>query len=235
MKAASILVYEDIVTDPTEYQYVKRTLDAMGLQYTWDGNAMGRLKSHLLAGGPNGRPWDLVIIAAETRDYVSGEYFDYLTDILNQGSSVILEAWHLDAVSEGAISPILTKCGVQVYPYVPETGSTNDVVVWPLPNSNQHPLMLEPNSGMTFTKARDKWLWSFDLGSQMALTGNGDAQFLLGTDAQEPYKDGVLAVCMNGQFTLQTFSSHSFSYNIMYPLWENYIYNALRTRLTSQF
>jgi hypothetical protein len=231
MKTASILVYEDIVVDPTETQYVKKTLDSMGLRYKWDGNAVGWLKSDMLAGGPNGQPWDLVILAIEARGDVSGEYFEYLNDVLNQGTSVILEAWHLDDISEGAISPILAKCGVMVYPYVPKTGTVNDVVIWSI-SGVRHPVLLEPNSGMTFTKARDTWLWSFDLGSQMALTGQGDAVLLLGTNATEPYQDGVLAVCMGGQLILQTFSSHSFPYQVMYPLWENYIYNALKVRFS---
>ena len=50
-------------------------------------------------------------------------------------------------------------------------------------------------------------------------------------DLVENYKDGVLATCMNGQFTLMGFSSHSFEFQTMYPLWENMIYNALRVRL----
>jgi hypothetical protein len=228
MRNASILLYEDMVEDPSEYRYVKRTLDAMGLQYKDDGNAMGWLKSDLLGGN-----WDLVIIAVEYRTDVSGEYFQYLSNVLNQGSSVILEAFHLDEISEGAVAPILAKCGVQVYPYVPTTGGVLDVVMWPL--GVQHPVLEQPNSGLSFTRARDTWLWSFDLGSKMALTGNGDAQLLLGTNAQERYMDGTLAVCMGGQLTLQTFSSHSFEYATMYPLWENMIYNALKIRLTGSY
>jgi len=228
MKNASILLYEDMVEDVSEYRYVKRTLDAMGLQYKDDGNAMGWLKSDLLGG-----KWDLVIIAVEYRTDVSGEFFDYLNSVLQQGSSVILEAFHLDEVSEGAVSPILAKCGVQVYPYVPKTGGTLDVVMWPL--GVQHPVLEQPNSGMSFTRARDKWLWSFDLGFQMAQTGSGDAVLLLGTNAQEKLMDGTLAVCMGGQLTLQGFSSHSFEYTTMYPLWENMIYNALKIRLTGSY
>ena len=232
MKTASILVYEDIVEDPSEYQYIKKTLTSMGLKFKWDGNAMGWLKSDMLAGGPNGAPWDLVIIAAEWRDEVSGEYFDYLNNVLNAGSSVILEAFYLDDVSEGAISPILAKCGVMVYPYFTAGVNINDAVIWPISGAS-HPLLQDPHAGMTFTRARDKWFWSFDLGSKMALTGQGDAQLLLGTDAQDPSKDGVLATCMGGQMTLQTFSSHTFPYTVMYPLWENYIYNALKVRFSS--
>lgn len=233
MSGAAILVYEDMVTDPTESLYVKDTLKSMGLKNVkWDGNAMGWFKSDLLSS-PNGKPWDLVIIAAESRDEVSGEYFDYLSDVLNQGTSVIMESWYLDDVSEGKISPILSKCGITVYPYVPGAGSINDVVIYPLSGGSTHPVLNEPNRGLSFTQARDTWLWSFDLGSQMAFTGQGDAQLLLGTDPQQEGQDATLAVCQNGQITLQTFSSHSFPYRVMYPLWENMIYNALRVRFSS--
>jgi len=235
MKSASILLYEDMVEVPAEYRYVKRTLDTMGLRYKDDGNAMGWLKSDLLGGSPAGGPWDLVIIAAEWREQISGEFFEYLMDVLNQGTSVIVEAWYLDQVSEGKVSTILSKCGVQVYPYFPSTGTTLDVVVWPLPGMSSNPVLSQPNGGLSFTKARDTWLWTFDLGSHTAYTGRGDAQILLGTDAQDGNKDGVLTVCMGGQFTLMTFSSHSFTYSVMYPLWENMIYNALKIRLTGSY
>jgi hypothetical protein len=232
MQNAQILVYEDMVSDPTEYRYVKRTLDAMGLHYKDDGNAQGWLKSDLLGNSPAGKPWDLVIIAAETRTDVTGEYFDYINSVLNKGTPVILESWILDSVSQGSISPILAKCGVQVYPYFPKTFSVNDVLMWPIPSTSQHPIMNDPNSGMKFTRARDKWIPSLDLGSKMALTGGGDAIFLIGTNAQSDFKDGTLAVCNNGHLIIQTFSSHSFEWQTMYPLWENYITNALKVRFS---
>jgi hypothetical protein len=231
IKQASILVYEDIVNKPSLTPYVDKTVKAMGLQNVkYDGSAKGWLKNDLVSGGQGGKPWDLVILAIEARGEVSGEYFEYLNNVLQQGSAVILEAWHLDDISEGTISPILIKCGVQVYPYFPKTGTINDIVLWPLNPS--HPVLNQPNSGLSFTKVLDTWLSSFDLGSLMALTGKGDAQLLLGTNAKETYMDGALAVCMGGQLTLQTFSSHSFSYNTMYPMWENYIYNALKWRFS---
>ena len=231
MKSASILVYEDMVTDPSEALYVKRTLDFMGLNYTWDGNAMGNFKAHLLAGSPRGGPWDLVIVAAETRDSIQGEFFDYIGDVLNQGSSVVIEAWHLDQISSGTVSGILSRCGVQVYEYFPKTGTANDVVVWPLSGASAHPILSDPNSGLSFTKARTKWIPSGDLGDKMAMTGSGDVQFLMGTNATSQNRDAVLATCMDGQLTLQTFSSHSFPYDRMSPLWENMITNALKVRL----
>jgi len=235
MKNAQILLFEDMVNDPSEYRYVKRTLDAMGLRYKDDGSAKGWLKSDMLGGSPGGGPWDLVILAAEWRESISGEFFDYLGGVLDQGTSVIVEAWYLDDISEGKVAPILAQCGVQVYEYYPKTGTLNDLVVWPLPGMSSHPVLSTPNGGLTFTKARDKWLWSFDLGDHTAYTGRGDAQILLGTDATDGNKDGVLTVCKGGQFTLMGFSSHAFTYQVMYPLWENMIYNALKVRMTGSY
>lgn len=235
MKGASILLFEDMVNDPTEYRYIQRTLDAMDLNYKDDGSAKGWLKSDMLGGSPGGGPWDLVILGAEWRQSVQGEFFDYLDGVLDQGTSVILEAWYLDDISEGKVAPLLADCGVMVYEYFPKTGTLNDLVVWPLPGTSSHPVMTTPNGGLTFTKARTKWMWSFDLGDHTALTGRGDAQILMGADATEEYKDGVLTVCMGGQLTMMTFSSHSFSYQVMYPLWENMIYNALKIRLTGSY
>ncbi len=232
MGSAQILLYEDMVSDPSEYRYVKKTLDAMNLRYKDDGNAQGWLKGDLLGNSPSGKPWDLVIVAAEARSDVTGEYFDYIDDALDKGTSVILESWILDSVSQGRVSPILAKCGVQVYPYYPKTNSVNDVVLWPVGSTSQHPIMNDPNGGLKFTRARDKWLYTFDLGSLMALTGRGDALFLLTQDATSDFKDGAVAVCMKGHLILQTFSSHSFEWDTMYPLWENYITNALKVRFS---
>jgi hypothetical protein len=229
MKTANILVYEDIVTDPAYTQYVKKTLDMMGLKYKWDGNAVGRLKADLLGGAPNGQPWDLVILAIEARGNVSGEYFDYLMQVINQGTAVIIEAWHLDDISQGTVSSILTRCGVEVREYSTDWGNINDVLIWPIPPVS-HPVMTTPNSGMSFTKGLDTWIYSGDLGSLVASTGNGDAQLLMSTNAQYKDSHGVLTVCMGGQMILQTFSSHSFTYQTMGPMWENYITNALRWR-----
>lgn len=235
MKSAKIVVYEDIVNDPTEYHYVERTLKGMGLPHKWDGSAKGWFKTDLLSGAPGGGPWDLVILAVEVRGEVSGEYFEYINNVLNQGTSVIIEAWHLDSISAGTVSTILTRCGVMVYEYFPKTGTINDVLVWPLMGASSHPLLSQPNTGLSFTRARDKWLYSGDLGDLMALTGSGDAQLLMGTNAQDNTRDGVLATCLGGQLTLMTFSSHSFPYEVMYPLWENMIYNALKIRLTGAY
>ena len=231
MKSASILVYEDIVNIPRLTRYVKKTLDGMGLKYKDDGSAKGWLKSDLLAGGPDGKSWDLIILALEARAGVSGEYFTYVQQALNQGSSVIIEVWYLDQISGGEVGTILSKCGVDVYRnFTGKTRTVNDIIMWPLPDAPGHPWMSDPNGRLTFTDAIDYWSYD-DLGDLLENTGRGDAQLLLGTLATDANTHGTLAVCMDGQLTLQTFSSHSFPMNTMTLLWENYIVNALKVKL----
>lgn len=231
MKSASILLYEDIVNQTQYSRYAKIALDSMGLSYKDDGSAKGWMKSDLLGGGPGGKPWDLIIAAIESRGEFQGEYFEYLSAALNQGSAVIIEAWHLDAISQGKASLILAPCGVKVYPYVPKTGMPADIVMWP--TGTLHPILSEPNSGMRFTNVLDTWLASGDLGSLMALTGSGDAQLLLSSKSTTKDRDGTLAVCKGGKLILQTFSSHSFNQDVMLLLWQNYIHNALKARFSA--
>ena len=232
MANAAVLLFEDIVVDPSQSPYVQRTLKAMNIQNVKnDGNAVGWLLSDLRGSAPGGRPWDLVIIAQESRDAVSGEFYDALISLLNQGTAVILEDWNLGNVAEGVIKPTLVKCGVYAYPWVNmgALGDPNIFIMWPL--GIPHPVMSDPNSGFKFTRVRDYWAWSIFLGTKMALTGTGDANLLVGTKSQEKYQDGTLAVCMGGRLTIQGFSSHNFEFDTMYPVWENYIYNALKVKL----
>lgn len=226
-KTASILVYEDIVNYPKMKHFVEDTLKGMGVRFQWVGSAKGDFKNSLLSGAGGGYPWDLVILAVEARSEVSGEYFEYLNTALNNGSSMIIEAWHLDDISEGTVSTILSRCGVGVYEYFGKTGTANDLIMWP--TGIPHPILNEPNSGMRFTNVVDTWPF-IDLGDLMYLTGGGDAQILLGTKANDPTRDGGLAVCLGGQLIMQTFSSHSYPFSVMRPLWENYVTFALQNR-----
>jgi serine/threonine protein kinase len=228
MGAANILVYEDIVSD-YEVPYVRDTVDKMGLKYKWDGSAKGRILADLSGGPEGGGTWDLVIIAMETRSISSGEVLPYLDAALQQGVSVILEAWNLDQTTNPARNDILDACGVSVKEYLPRTRTSLDFVVYPILGAS-NPILSEPNTGLSFTNASTHWLASGDLGDLMSLTGSGDTQLLIGTDATQASTGGVLTTCMKDRLTLMTFSSHTFPFDTMEPLWENMIYNGLKTR-----
>ncbi|MCK4724607.1 MAG: hypothetical protein KAT29_02340, partial [Anaerolineales bacterium] len=206
-------------------RYAKDALDNMGLDYKDDGSAKGWLKSDLLGGN-----WDLVIIALEVRANVSGEYFTYINQALDNGSAVILEIWYMDAISRGEISKTLSRCGVEFEKnYVNTTGTVNDNIQWPLPGKNDHPVLNEPNSGIRYTNVAAFWFG--DLGDFIKVSGKkDDAELLLGTIATEKNSHGTLAVCNGGKFIIQTFSSHDHAMEESVALWENYIYNTLKAK-----
>ncbi len=231
MKQARILLYEDMVGIPRVRRYVKETLEKMGLPYEDMGSAIGRLKERLLFGGVGGAPYDLIIIAAENRygTQFTGEMFELLLANMDKNSAVILEAWHLDKISEGAPKPLLAKCGVKITNYTGAAYNEMDMVLWPTGTAD--PVLTEPNNYPKLTRPIFFWHPS-DLGDLMELSGSGDAKLIIGRKAEETRKYGVVAVCMKGQLILQTFSSHSYHLDPMMTVWENYIYNALKVHFS---
>jgi hypothetical protein len=232
MKSANILLYEDMTSMPETNRYVKDTLEYMSVTYTDVGSAKGWLKTQTASPGPNGKDWDLLIIAAEVKqEGVNGEFINYINDALARGTSVIFETWTLDKLASGIAGPLLARCGLAF-----ETNWTkvppSRLVMYPLDPTN--PILNEPNNGLTFSKTTSFW-WdpnqNIDVGDWMEIArSGGDAKLILGTLATETTNHGTLSTCFGGQFILQTFSSHSLTFNAMKPLWENYIYNALKVR-----
>jgi hypothetical protein len=229
MEDADILLYEDAVNAPFVARYVKDALDNMGLEYKDDGSAIGWLKSDLL-----GSQWDLVIVALEDPGKPPmGEYFEYLQKAINDGSAVILEIWFLDIVGRGEVASLLADCGVEFesdFGVSAQAASITDLINWPLPGKSDHPIFNEPNSGFRWTNIAT--LGPFlDLGDYIKLSGKKeDAELLLGQIATEKNTHGTLAVCMDGKFIIQTFHTHNLAYEEAVPLWENYIYNALKAK-----
>jgi hypothetical protein len=237
MKSANILLYEDMVENRDARRYIRDTLDRMELPYTDIGSADGWLKTSIIGGVPGGGEWDLIIIASEAKMGISGEFFQYINNALDKDISVILEIGYLDQIANGVANEVLERCGVafqsdwrNIHP--------SRMVMFPL--GTTHPILNEPNSGLSFTKVTEYW-WDpsgenvYDIGDRMQLTFNGDAILLLGTSAIDKNKNGTLTNCINNRLTLQTFSSHQIAYETMQLLWENYIYNALKIRILGSY
>jgi hypothetical protein len=228
MKNASILLYEDIVYRSDTTRYVKRTLDEMGLSYVDTGSAIGRFKSQLLTGGPQGKGWDLIIIASEAKSGASGEFYQYVSEALDKGSSVIYELWYLDEKMGPSGAALLSRCGVEFQRDWSKVPPEREVM---FPVNDTHPIMHVPNDGLTFTKVTDFWAYDYDLGDLLRKsTVGGDATILVGTIGTESTNHGTLTVCVDDQLILQTYSTHQLTYDVMRRVWENYIYNALKTR-----
>jgi hypothetical protein len=231
MKSADILLYEDIVFHPETIRYVKKTLDRMGLPYTDVGSAVGRFKSQLLSAGPKGEGWDLVIIAAEAKSLVSGEFFEYVNKALDKGTSVILEVWYFDQTMGANGAALLARCGVEFqkdWAFMPP----ERMVMFTLDET--HPILIEPNDQLTFTKVTDFWAYDWDVGDLMRKSiSGGDAKMLVGTMGTEKTNHATVMVCVDDQLILQTFSSHNLTFDVMTRLWENYIYHGLKTRFAN--
>jgi len=229
---ANILLYEDIHHDPGALRYYRETLDRMGLNYHDVGSAKGNLKTELVSGAPNGKPWDLVVIASENHGKsVPGEFFNYAMDALEEGSSVILEVWFIDKTYKSSSNALLAKCGVQFdknWIRIPPQG----MVLYPLDSA--HPVLNDPNSGLKFTDTTSYWANEYDVGDLMKKAPNSDAALLIGTKATDTNAFGTVTICVDGRLTLQTFTSHNFTINEYAPLLENYIHNALKANYIEQ-
>ena len=224
MRTANILLFEDMAI----FGFVQPALDAMSMSYVDVNDAMGHFKTQLLSGGPGGQGWDLIISAKEARENISGEFYVYLNDSLNAGSSIIIEEWDIDDIASGKIAVILGRCGVkfqQDWINVP----VDKQLLFPI--NGEHPIHHFPNEGIALTNPSNFWVWDiFDLGDLMKLQPGSDAQLLWG--ARSAIKDSyaTAVVCVDGRLIIQTYGSHSYGQNRVIMMWQNYIYNALQAR-----
>lgn len=232
LKTASILLFEDMAGDFQTTRYIKETLNTLGLNYVDTADAIGRFREQLLAGGPGGKGWDIVIAAGEIRTGVRGEMFDYLNEADNAGSAVILETWIMDSQSAGKLATLLGRCGVEFqrdWSNVP----TSEQVIFPLEPT--HPILHEPNEGIQF-RITNYWALKYntfnvDLGDLMRMSPGSGATMVLGTRGTEKNSYAVLAVCENDRFVIQSFPTHGYRKEHMTRLWENYLYFLAKARM----
>jgi len=215
MKSAKILVYEDT---PYIGLWVKDTLDGMGLKYTHVGDALGTFMENLNSG----IQWDLVIVAAEAHEEVSGEFFDVLTRrVVQENTALIVELWYLDQISEGRIKPLTTQCGIKLQ----KSYNLADSIYW-LDSGN--PILNEPNNAIPLIHYSRYWEWQ--AGDYLRLVPGSDATLLAGMYQDRNSDYGVVASCFEGRVIFQTFCNHDYDQTDIQVLWENYIYNTLKNR-----
>ena len=221
IKASNILIYEDIVGYPSLLPMVSSTINMMnfsGGKIVNTGDALGTFKEH----ANSATKWDLMIVASEVRSEFSGEMFEMMYDHIESGGAVIIEAWHLDKIVNGKIAPILSKCGVGFFRdwirikdgYDPFAYS----IYW---LDKSHPILSSPNTVAAPSYPYPEWFT--DAGDLLKLSSGGDAVMVGGLHLDRKSDYGVLAVCMGGRMVIQTFSSHDYKWDVVQPLWENYI------------
>jgi hypothetical protein len=215
IRSANVLVYEN--TD--EYgigMWIQDALDGMGIKYTQTGSYSGHFMEYLNSG----TKYDLIIVGAEAKDTISGEFWDVInTRLTRDKAALIAEVWYLDTESNGPISKILGGCGIRFR----KDYSLADSIYW---WDSTHPIFNEPNTVLPLLHY-DRY-WENQTGDQIRLGGSGDAIMLAGLSVK-PGDEGVLASCYDGRVIIQTFSDHDYSQMDIIPLWENYIHYTLKS------
>ncbi len=153
-------------------RYIRDALDIAGLSYVDVGDASGNFKQQILSG----TDWDLIIVGAESRSKVQGEFFVYLLDEINKGTAVIIEIWNLDDIGGGKFNSILTKCGLEFQSdwYSPKSPS-----LWFLVPEN--PVFHELNEGISLVNYVG--YWKGDAGDLIRISPGSDAILLAGNIA----------------------------------------------------
>lgn len=215
IRSANVLVYENM----DEYNvgmYAQEALDKMGLKYTQTGSYSGHFMEYLNSG----TKYDLIIVNAEGKDKISGEFWDMIYTRVNRDkAALIAEVWYLDRESNGPISKILGGCGVR---YQKDYELAESIYWW----DPTHPVFNEPNTVLPLLHYNR--YWANQTGDQIRLGGSGDAVLLAGLAAKKSNQEAVLATCYEGRVIIQTFSDHDYKEVDILPLWENYIYNTLK-------
>jgi hypothetical protein len=215
IKSAKILVYEN--TDERGIgMWVKDALNGMGLNYTDVGSYSGHFMEYLNSG----IIYDLVIVDAEDKDIISGEFWDVInTRLARDKVALIAEVWYLERESIGPIGNILEGCGIRYVRPMP----LDDSIYWWTPI---HPIFNEPN--VVLPLIHYNRYWASGAGDKIELASGGDATLLAGSSASPSNDEGVLASCYQGRVIIQTFSDHDYHQADIIALWQNYIHYTLK-------
>lgn len=219
IKSAKILVYEN--TDESGIgMWVQDALNGMGLQYTQTGSYSG----HFMENLDSGTKWDLIIVDAEAKDIISGEFWGVInTRLARDKAALIVEIWYLHSEANGPISEILSGCGIRYQKANPMA----DSIYWWVPD---HLVFNEPNTVLPLIHHFQQF-WSVASGGdgdRIALGSGGDATILAGNSSSPTNDGGVLATCYQGRVIIQTFSDHDYDQADILPLWQNYIHYTLK-------
>lgn len=215
MKNAKILVYEDTQNIG---MWITDALNGMDLKYTHVGDGIG----HLMENLNSPIQWDLIIIGAESKTKVQGEFWDVITEkVIKENTALIAEVWYLDTLGEGRIKNLTTSCGIEFQ----RDWTLADSIYW---LDSSHPVFSDPNLIMPFINYSR--YWPIQAGDLIRLSPGSSATLLAGIFQKQKTDYGVLADCMDGRVVFQTFSNHDYHKDQVVRLWQNYITNTLKSR-----
>jgi hypothetical protein len=193
----------------------------MVLKYTHVGDAVG----HFMENLNSSIQWDLIIVGAESKTKVQGEFWDVIGEkIARDKTALIAEVWYLDLTSEGRVKPVMANCGIEFQQN------------WPLAESiywldSSHPIFSDPNN--TSALINYSRYWQAQAGDLIRISPGSNATLLAGTFQKRKSDYGVLATCYDGRVVFQTFSNHDYHQDAIIRLWQNYITYVLKNRFAA--
>lgn len=232
IRRANVLVFEDMASNYNRTPLVRQAVSEMsfsGGRVIEVGDALGNFKEQLI----NSTKWDLILVAAEYRTAVQGEFWKYVYDQVNRNVAIAIEVWYMDK-HYSDIAPLLSKCGVQYqknWTRGPKYRIEDYAIYWLQP---EHPFFQPPQD--TVSLANPNYLYwvpplTEDAGDLIQLDSGGDAVILAGTQPNLQSQYGVLATCLKDTMIIQTYSSHDYKPTEVVKMWKNYI----RYTLTNHF
>ena len=220
IKTAKVLLYED--TDELGIgQWIQDAVEGMGLNYTDTGSYSGHFMEYLNSGVQ----YDLIIVGAEDRSKITGEFWDVIsTRLARDKAALIAEVWYLAKESNGPIAKILGPCGVSYR----RQYDTAESIYWWQPT---HEIFNEPN--VVLPLLHYNAYWSNGAGDKLNVGGTGGATMLAGLSAKSSTGEGVLATCFQGRVIIQTFCNHDYRQDEIISLWQNYIHYTLKNHFAA--
>ena len=105
---AKVLIFEDTV-ELGIGEWIGETVRRMGIKdyvqtYDCSGDFMEQLNSPI--------QWDLIIVGAEAKTKIQGEFWDAIMQHVDKKAAVIAEVWYLDQLGGGKIKSFTSECGV---------------------------------------------------------------------------------------------------------------------------
>jgi hypothetical protein len=224
IKSANILVFEDIRGYPALLPWVHQAIIGMNLsggKIVEVGDAIGNFMTEL--NSPT--KWDLIIVAAEARSGIRGEFWDLILQQAKNNVALAIEVWYIDKDYFDKLNYLMDECGVTLQKNWSRPATyepLNYSIYWLQP---QHPLFsIYKTVNPLVTPVI---YWPGDAGDLIKLTSGSNAELLAGTQPNERSSYGTIVSCMDGRMVMQTFSTHDYQQDKTVALWQNYIYYTL--------
>lgn len=210
IRNAKVLIFED-TNELGIGQWIEDTVRRMGIKnYTQTNDFSGDFMEQLASP----TKWDLIIVGAEAKTKVQGEFWEVIMNHVNKKVAIVAEVWYLDLLGGGKIKSFTSECGIA---YASNYDLAESIYWW----DTESPVFTTPNNVASLVHYNR--YWDAQCGDKVRTTGGGDAQLLAGWKTKPDSRGGLITSCMGGRTIIQTFSNHDYHEDQIKDLWENYI------------